>query len=199
MPYEQNGDCPFQGLHWPKRWPPSLNIKVTAKMFNTLEELQRHDLILYFYDRESVRTKQKPQPPYKFLLEDFRGYFGKDPGFIRAIVLQQNEYKAYAFSLLDENQKRALILYFYERESARTEQSPEPPHTISLDNFRGYFGISPADIRNTVLHSDEYKAYAEERSRPGAAARGDVAGEAPSGAFPVHPLQSQGEPLLPVV
>ena len=197
MPYEQNGVCPFKGMYWPERWP--LAEKVTAKQFHKLHELQRRDLILYFYEQESEKTQQNHRPPYKFPLGNLKGYFGRAPDNIRNAVLDSDEYKAYAFSLLDQNQKRALILYFYERDSARTEQSPEPPHTISLDNFRGYFGRSPADIRNTVLHSDEYKAYAEERSRPGAAARGDVAGEAPSGAFPVHPPQSQGEPLLPVV
>ena len=74
-------------------------------------------------------------------------------------MLDSDEYKAYAFSLLDESQKRELMLYFYERESARTELNPEPPYTFSLDTFRGYFGRMPADISNTVLHSDEYKAF----------------------------------------
>ena len=123
-------------------------------------------MILYLYERESARTEQKLQPLYRFPLETFRGYFGKDPGNIRNAVLHSDEYKAYAFSLLDEFQKRDLILYFYERESARTEQNPQPPYTFSLVKFRGFFGLKPADISNTVLHSDEYKAYAEERRRP---------------------------------
>ena len=263
MPYEQDGDCPFKGLYWPERWPQEK--KVTAKKFHKLDELQRRDLIQYFYKRESAVTKQYPQPSYAFPLNRFCSYFGKFHGNIRNGVLHSDEYKAYAFSLLDESQKRELMLYFYERESARTELNPEPPYTFSLDTFRGYFGRKPADIRNTVLHSDEYKAYAEERRRPppppemprvdaepdrpsqeaeasaagaaipsipapaaapfsaaagtkraapepisagtpgappGAGARArtcDIAGEAPSGAPPVPPPQSQGEPLPPVV
>ena len=143
-------------------WLSSL---LSANCFSKLNEFQRRDLILYLYERESARTEQKLQPLYRFPLETFRGYFGKDPGNIRNAVLHSDEYKAYAFSLLDEFQKRDLILYFYERESARTEQNPQPPYTFSLVKFRGFFGLKPADISNTVLHSDEYKAYAEERRR----------------------------------
>ena len=113
----------------------------------------------------SENQQEQNKSSYRFPLETFRGYFGKDPGNIRNAVLHSDEYKAYAFSLLDEFQKRDLILYFYERESARTEQNPQPPYTFSLVKFRGLFGSKPADISNTVLHSDEYKAYAEERRR----------------------------------
>jgi len=164
MPFEQDEECPFKGLYWPEKWP--LQKRVTAIKFSLLDEFQKRDLILYFYERESARTVQKPQPPYKFPLEKFRGYFGRKPFNIKDAVLHSDEYKAHAFSLLDEVQQRELILYFYGRESARTEQNPEPPYTFSLDKFRGFFGRKPADIRTTVLHSDEYKAYAQERGRP---------------------------------
>ena len=164
MPYEQEGDCPFTGLHWPEKWP--LETKVSKKKFYLLDKLQRRDLIEYFYKRESKRTEQHPQPLYEFPLIRFQGYFGRFHGNIRNAVLHSDEYKAYAFSLLDEFQQRELMLYFYGRESARTEQNPEPPYTFALERFRGYFGRSPADIRTTVLHSDAYKAFAEERARP---------------------------------
>ena len=178
MPHQQIEGCPFEGGHWPLIWP--LTQRVTANCFSKLNEFQRRDLILYLYERESARTEQKPQPLYRFTLETFRTYFGKDPGNIRNAVLHSDEYKAYAFSLLDEFQKRDLILYFYERESARTEQNPQPPYTFSLVKFRGFFGLKPADISNTVLHSDEYKAYAEERRRH----------EGLEGLEPVSPTQS---------
>ena len=134
--------------------------------FSSLGEYQKLDFIRFFFERESARTAQNPRPKYRFPLERFRDYFGQNPEKIRVYVLNSEEYKAYAFSLLDEFQKRDLILYFYERDLARTEQNPQPPYTFSLERFRGYFGRSPAEIRNTVLHSDECKAYAEERSRP---------------------------------
>jgi hypothetical protein len=134
--------------------------------FSSLGEYQKLDFITFFFERESARTAQNPRPKYRFPLERFRDYFGQNPEKFRIYVLHSYEYKAYAFSLLDEVQQRELILYFYGRESARTEQNPEPPYTFSLEKFRGFFGRKPADIRTTVLHSDEYKAYAQERGRP---------------------------------
>ena len=148
--------------------------------FSSLGEYQKLDFIRFFFERESARTAQNPRPKYRFPLERFRDYFGQNPEKIRVYVLNSEEYKAYAFSLLDEFQKRDLILYFYERESARTEQNPQPPYTFSLVKFRGFFGLKPADISNTVLHSDEYKAYAEERRRH----------EGLEGLEPVSPTQS---------
>ena len=85
MPYQQDGDCPFEGLHWPKTWP--LETKVTAKKFCLLDELQRRDLIQYFYKRESAKTKQRPQPSYEFPLIRFCDYFGRFHGNIRKAVL----------------------------------------------------------------------------------------------------------------
>jgi len=178
-------------------WP--LSIKVTAKKFHKLHESQRRDLILYFYERESAKTKLNSRPPYKFHLEKLRDYFGRSHDKIRDAVLDSDEYKAYA-------EERS-------RPPPPPEMSPDKCDELDLplqeDEASGAaafdraallpasaapFGAA-AGTKRAAPDSD----LAQERSRPGAAARGDVAGEAASGASPVQPPQSQGEPLLPVV
>ena len=71
-------------------------IKVTAKKFSLLGEYQKHDLILYFYERESAKTAVNLQPAYRFRLNEFHDYFHKHPDEIRRAVLDSDEYKAYA-------------------------------------------------------------------------------------------------------
>ena len=90
MPYPQDGECPFKGLHWPKQW--HLQKKVTSEKFHLLDECHRHDLIEYFYKRDSKITTQHPQPPYEFPLIRFKGYFGRHSADIRKAVLGSEEY-----------------------------------------------------------------------------------------------------------
>ena len=70
------------------------------------------------------------------------------------------------FSSLSKLQQLDLIIYFYARESVKTPEKPQPSYIFPLEEFRGYFGKIPESIRRAVLNSNEYKAYAEEHSRP---------------------------------
>ena len=49
--------------------------------------------------------------------------------------------------------------------SENQQEQNKSSYRFPLETFRGYFGKDPGNIRNAVLHSDEYKAYAEERRR----------------------------------
>ena len=72
----------------------------------------------------------------------------------------------HTFSSLGEDQKRDLMLYFYERNSKKTDVRLQPKYEFCLEEFRGYFGFDPKSIRRGVMRSEEYYAFHEERSRP---------------------------------
>ena len=72
----------------------------------------------------------------------------------------------HTFSSLGEDQKRDLMLYFYERNSKKTDVRLQPKYEFCLEEFRGYFGFDPKSIRRGVMRSEEYLAFHEERSRP---------------------------------
>jgi hypothetical protein len=101
MPYEKNGLCPFNGDHWPVRWP---DVSVTKTTFPSLDEDQRMDLILYFWNHEASTTPEKKQPKYAFYLETFRPYFGQEPKNIKKIVMNSPQYLQH--KLLAEERNR---------------------------------------------------------------------------------------------
>ena len=63
--------------------------------FCSLGECYKLDLFAYFYERESARTQLHPRPAYRFPLESFRNYFGKNPDHIKRCVTRSAEYVAY--------------------------------------------------------------------------------------------------------
>ena len=71
------------------------------------------------------------------------------------------------FHLLEEDQRKDLIEYFYLHQNTKSQKIIIPPaYKFTLNALRDYFGQHPNVIRIMVLSSDEYKAYAEERSLP---------------------------------
>ena len=93
MPFPQTGKCPFEGSHWPSKWP--IETKVTPKKFSSLGEDQKRDLMLYFYARESKKTDEIIRPKYEFCTENLRNYFGFHPKSIRRTVMESKEYDAF--------------------------------------------------------------------------------------------------------
>ncbi len=69
------------------------------------------------------------------------------------------------FSCLHSDQKKDLIEYFYEHESAKTSASSQPRYGFPLFKLRDYFGFDQQSVRRSVLQSQEYKAFVAERQR----------------------------------
>ena len=182
---------------------------MSTKKFHALHELQRRDLIQYFFKRESAVTQQHPNPPYEFPLKRFCGYFRRWQSDIRKAVLGSDEYKAYA-----EERRRPPP----PPEMPRVDECAEldRPSQVYEASAAGAFGRAPilsgpasaapfgaaAGTKRAAPDPDTEGA-GTPGALPGAVARArncDVAaGEAPSGVSPVPPPQSHGEPLLPVL
>ena len=201
MPYQQDGDCPFEGLHWPKTWP--LETKVTAKKFCLLDELQRRDLIQYFYKRESAKTKQRPQPSYEFPLIRFCDYFGRFHGNIRKAVLGSKEYKAYVEERGQPLPPPEMSL------CAKLDQPSQVDEASAADAFdRAAILSIPASAAPFGAAAGTKRA-APDPDPDGAGTPGALPGAVTrarncnvaslNGESPVPPPQSHGQPLLPVI
>ena len=203
MPFEQ-GPCPFDGSHWPETWP--LGKVVSAKKFGALHELQKRDLIQYFFKRESKVTQQHPQPKYEFPLNRLRGYFRRADNDIRRAVLDSDEYKAYAKERIQPSAPPGPSLGALDRPSHVDEASAADVGAAILSSpAAAPFGAAAGAKRAAPDPDPEGAgtpgALSAKRAAPEAIARArncDVACEALSGASPVPPPQSQGEPLRPV-
>jgi hypothetical protein len=70
------------------------------------------------------------------------------------------------FSCLNSDQRKDLIEYFFEHESAQTSARPKPAYRFPLNQLRDYFGVDAAkDVRRTVHGSQDYKDFVAERQR----------------------------------
>ena len=69
------------------------------------------------------------------------------------------------FSGLHCDQKKDLIEYFYERNSAKTSATSKPPYRFPLNQLRDYFGAHEQNLKNAVENSQDYKDFVAERQR----------------------------------
>ena len=69
------------------------------------------------------------------------------------------------FSSLNSDQRKDLIEYFFEHESAQTSARPRPAYRFPLNHLRDYFGVDAKDVRRAVQGSQEYKDFVAERQR----------------------------------
>ena len=69
------------------------------------------------------------------------------------------------FSGLHCDQKKDLIEYFYEQNSAKTSATSKPAYRFPLNQLRSYFGAHVQNLKKTVEQSQEYKDFVSERQR----------------------------------
>ena len=69
------------------------------------------------------------------------------------------------FSSLNSDQRKDLIEYFFEHESAQTSARPRPAYRFPLNHLRDYFGVDAKDVRRAVQRSQEYKDYVDAHQR----------------------------------
>ena len=173
---------------------------MSTKKFHALHELQRRDLIQYFFKRESAVTQQHPNPPYEFPLKRFCGYFRRWQSDIRKAVLGSDEYKAYA-----EERRRPppppVVDKCAELDRPSQVDAFDRAAILSIPASTAPFGAAAGTKRAAPDPDPDPEGARTPGALQGAVARAqncDVAGEAPSGGSPVPP-QSHGEPLLPVI
>ena len=208
MPYEQEGGCPFKGSHWPETWP--LETIVSTKKFHALHELQRRDLIQYFFKRESAVTQQHPNPPYEFPLKRFCGYFRRWQSDIRKAVLGSDEYKAYAEERRRPPPPPEISLVVKCAELDRPSQVNEASAADSFDRAvilsipasAAAFGAAAGTKRAAAATDPDTEGAGTPGGLPSAVACArncDVPGDALSGASPDSTPQAHSEPLLAVI
>ena len=69
------------------------------------------------------------------------------------------------FSSLNSDQRKDLIEYFFEHESAQTSARPKPAYRFPLNQLRDYFGAHEQSLKNAVENSQDYKDFVAERQR----------------------------------
>jgi hypothetical protein len=69
------------------------------------------------------------------------------------------------FSFLHCNQKKDLIEYFYEHESAKTSARSQPAYRFPLYHLRDYFGADSKNLKRVVEKSREYEEFVAARQQ----------------------------------
>jgi hypothetical protein len=70
-----------------------------------------------------------------------------------------------SFSGLHCDQKKDLIEYFYEQNSAKTSATSKPAYRFPLNRLRSYFGAHEQNLKKTVENTQDYKDFVVERQR----------------------------------
>jgi uncharacterized protein (UPF0254 family) len=73
--------------------------------------------------------------------------------------------KTFSSLSLNSDQRKDLIEYFFEHESAQTSARPRPAYRFPLNHLRDYFGVDAKDVRRAVQRSQEYKDYVDAHQR----------------------------------
>ena len=150
MPFEKTGSCPFTGGHWPLQWGEE---KITPKTFSCLNSDQRKDLIEYFFEHESAITSARPNPAYRFQLNQLRDYFGKCANDVKRAVQGSQDYKDFV------------------AERQRLQAPPPPPEMSLLTAARiaACLGMEPPEEDEATRRARGYARDSEERKSATAA------------------------------
>ena len=70
-----------------------------------------------------------------------------------------------SFSGLHCDQKKDLIEYFYEQNSAKASATSKPAYRFPLNQLRSYFGAYEQNLKKAVENSQDYKDFVAERQR----------------------------------
>jgi len=150
MPFPKIGPCPFTGGHWPLQWGEE---KITPKTFSCLNSDQRKDLIEYFFEHESAITSARPNPAYRFQLNQLRDYFGKCANDVKRAVQGSQDYKEFV------------------AERQRLQAPPPPPEMSLLTAARiaACLGMEPPEEDEATRRARGYARDSEERKSATAA------------------------------